>query len=276
MIDSITSVTRLHNGVTMPWLGLGVWQSKEGKEVEDAVKFALQSGYRSIDTAAIYRNEEGVGKAIKNSGILREDIFLTTKVWNSDQGYEETLRAFERSRNLLQTSYMDLYLIHWPVEGKYKQTWRALEKLYSDGKVKAIGVSNFMVSHLEDILATCDIVPMVNQIEYHPYLQQSEIHQLCQQHKIQMEAWSPLMKGEILKVPEVMAIAEKYGKTPVQVVLRWDLQHGVVTIPKSVNADRIEDNTKIFDFELTDEEIAAMDALERGQRFGPDPNNFSF
>ncbi|MGI9544445.1 MAG: aldo/keto reductase, partial [Cyclobacteriaceae bacterium] len=245
-------------------------------EVEDAVKFALDSGYRSIDTAAIYRNEEGVGKAIKNNGIPREEIFLTTKVWNSDQGYEETLMAFENSRKLLRTNYMDLYLIHWPVEGKYKQTWRALEKLYSDGKVKAIGVSNFMVSHLQEILATCEVVPMVNQIEYHPYLQQREVHQLCQQHKIQLEAWSPLMKGEILKVPEVLAIAEKYGKTPVQVVLRWDLQHGVVTIPKSVNADRIEDNAKIYDFELSETEMACIDALEKGQRFGPDPNNFDF
>ena len=276
MFDSISSVTRLHNGVTMPWLGLGVWQTKEGKEVEDAVKFALHSGYRSIDTATIYRNEEGVGKAIKNSGIPREDIFLTTKVWNSDQGYEETLRAFETSRKVLDTTYLDLYLIHWPVDGKYKQTWRALEKLYADGKVKAIGVSNFMVSHLEDILATCEIVPMVNQIEYHPYHQQNEVHQLCREHKIQMEAWSPLMKGEILKVPAVMDIAEKYGKTPVHVVLRWDLQNGVVTIPKSVRADRIEDNAKIFDFELTDSEMQAIDVLEKGQRFGPDPNNFDF
>jgi len=275
MLQSINDSTRLHNGVTIPWLGLGVWQTKEGAEVENAVKYALQSGYRSIDTAAIYRNEEGVGKGIRASGVPREDIFLTTKVWNSDQGYEETLMAFENSRKLLGTS-IDLYLIHWPVEGKYIQTWRALEKLYADGKVKAIGVSNFMVRHLEDILASCEVEPMVNQIEYHPYLQQVDVREFCREHKIRLEAWSPLMKGHILQVPEVIAIAEKHGKTPVQVVLRWDLQHGVVAIPKSVRADRIEDNSKIFDFELHDEEMEVINSLERGQRFGPDPNNFDF
>ncbi len=276
MINSIQDTTELANGVKMPWLGLGVWQSKEGTEVEQAIAWALQRGYRSIDTATIYRNEAGVGRALKASGIAREDIFLTTKVWNSDQGFESTLAAYETSLEVLDTDYLDLYLIHWPVAGKYKDTWRALELLYKEQKVRAIGVSNFLVHHLKDLIPSCEIKPMVNQVEFHPYLVQPTLLDFCRSEGIQLEAWSPLMQGKVVDVPELMHIGEKYGKSAVQVALRWNLQHGVVTIPKSIKEARITSNSDIFDFELTEDEMLAIDALDRGVRMGPDPDNFDF
>jgi methylglyoxal/glyoxal reductase len=272
----LQDATVLHNGVKMPWLGLGVWKAKAGEEVEQAVRWALEAGYRSIDTAAIYRNEEGVGKALKESGVSREDVFVTTKVWNADQGYETTLKAFEESRRRLGLEFIDLYLIHWPVKGKYKETWKALEKLYKDGYVRAIGVSNFQVHHLQDVMADTEIKPMVNQVEFHPYLTQKELLAFCREHQIQLEAWSPLMQGEVVNVPLIRELAEKYGKTPAQIVLRWDLQHGVVTIPKSVKKERILENAAVFDFELSAEDMAKLDALNRNHRFGPDPDNFDF
>jgi diketogulonate reductase-like aldo/keto reductase len=272
----LQDVTVLHNGVKMPWLGLGVWKAKEGEEVKQAVRWALEAGYRSIDTAAIYRNEEGVGKALKESGVSREEVFVTTKVWNADQGYETTLKAFEESRRRLGLEYIDLYLIHWPVKGKYKETWKALEKLYKDGYVRAIGVSNFQVHHLQDVMADAEIKPMVNQVEFHPYLTQKELLAFCREHQIQLEAWSPLMQGEVVNVPLIRELAEKYGKTPAQIVLRWDLQHGVVTIPKSVKKERILENAAVFDFELSAEDMTKLDALNRNHRFGPDPDNFDF
>jgi diketogulonate reductase-like aldo/keto reductase len=237
---------------------------------------ALANGYRSIDTAQFYGNETSVGKAVRESGISRETLFITTKVWNSEQGYETTLQAFEQSMGKLDCGIIDLYLIHWPVEGLYSQTWQALEKLYLDGSVKAIGVSNFHLYHLENLLQTCEIVPMVNQVEFHPYLTHNELRSFCRKHKIQFEAWSPLMRGQIVDIPQIRKIAGSYGKTPAQVVLRWDLQHGVVTIPKSVRRSRIIENADIFDFELSSEDMAALDALDRNRRVGPDPDNFSF
>jgi diketogulonate reductase-like aldo/keto reductase len=272
----LSDATVLHNGVKMPWFGLGVWKVKEGEEVENAVKSAIAAGYRSIDTAAVYQNEAGVGAAIKAAGVPREELFITTKVWNADQGYESTLQAFEESRAKLGLEYVDLYLIHWPVKGKYKETWKALEKLYKDGKVRAIGVSNFQVHHLEDLMADCEVKPMVNQVEFHPYLVQTELRTFCKQAGIQLEAWSPLMQGEVFRVPLLQELAEKYGKTPAQIVLRWDLQHGVVTIPKSVNPERIKANADVFDFELSAEDMARIDALDKHHRFGPDPDNFDF
>ncbi|KPC74675.1 glyoxal reductase [Thermoactinomyces vulgaris] len=272
----LSDATVLHNGVKMPWFGLGVWKAKEGEEVENAVKSAIAAGYRSIDTAAVYQNEAGVGAAIKAAGVPREELFITTKVWNADQGYESTLQAFEESRTKLGLEYVDLYLIHWPVKGKYKETWKALERLYKDGKVRAIGVSNFQVHHLEDLMADCEVKPMVNQVEFHPYLVQTELRAFCKQAGIQLEAWSPLMQGEVFRVPLLQELAEKYGKTPAQIVLRWDLQHGVVTIPKSVNPDRIKANADVFDFELSAEDMARIDALDKHHRFGPDPDNFDF
>ncbi|OKO90109.1 aldo/keto reductase [Geobacillus proteiniphilus] len=266
----------LHNGVKMPWVGLGVYKVKEGEEVRSAVRTALEIGYRHVDTAAFYENEEGVGQAIRESGIPREQVFVTTKVWNTDQGYETTLKAFDKSLKKLGFDYVDLYLVHWPVKGKYKETYKALEKLYKDGYVRAIGVSNFHIHHLQDVLAECEIKPMVNQVEYHPRLTQKELLTFCRENGIQLEAWSPLMRGEILSEPTIVDIGRKYGKTPAQVVLRWDLQHGVVTIPKSVTPARIKENADIFDFSLTDEEMKQIDALNLNKRVGPDPDNFNF
>ena len=276
MINHIQDTTRLANGVKMPWLGLGVFQSQEGEEVEQAIAWAFKHGYRSIDTATIYRNEAGVGRALKQSGLPREEIFLTTKVWNSDQGFESTLAAFETSLGLLDTPYVDLYLVHWPVAEKYKDTWRALELLYQEQKVRAIGVSNFLVHHLKDLLPGCKVKPMVNQVEFHPYLVQPTLLDYCSSEGIQVEAWSPLMQGKVVDVPELMLIGEKYGKSAVQVTLRWNLQHGVVTIPKTVKEARIISNADIFDFELDADEMATIDALDRGVRVGPDPDNFDF
>ena len=275
ILEQQKSVT-LSNGEVMPWVGLGVLKAQNGLEVENAVITALENGYRLIDTAAAYRNEDGVGRAIKGSGVPRKDIFLTTKVWNSDQGYEETLAAFERSLQLLQTDYVDLYLVHWPVAGKYKETWRALEKLYKEGKAKAIGVSNFQVHHLEDLMTTAEIIPMVNQVEMHPHLQQKELVDFSQKHSIRLEARRPIMMGEVNHLPEIEAIGSKLGKSPVQVTLRWLLQKGVVVIPKSVNPLRIKDNINIFDFELSAEDMKLIEGLDRGRRLGPDPGNFNF
>lgn len=275
MIHNIKDTATLHNGVAMPWLGLGVWKSKEGSEVVEAVKMALSAGYRSIDTAAAYGNEAGVGQGIAASGVKREEIFVTTKVWNADQGYDTTLAAFDTSMDKLGLDVLDLYLIHWPTKGKYKETWKALEKLYKDGKVRAIGVCNFQTHHLEDLMRDAEIVPMVNQVEYHPLLTQKPLLAYCKQHNIQLEAWSPLMQGN-LDQPELAKLADKYGKTPAQIILRWDLQHGVITIPKSVRQHRIEENAAIFDFELSAEDMAAIDALNENRRFGPDPDNFNF
>jgi diketogulonate reductase-like aldo/keto reductase len=276
MVHRIHDTVTLHNGVKMPWLGLGVWKAQDGEEVEHAVEVAIHTGYRSIDTAQIYRNETGVGRAIKRVGIDREELFLTSKVWNKAQGYDSTLEAFEKSLRRLQVDYLDLYLIHWPVKGKYKETWKALETLYREGRVRAIGVSNFQIHHLEDLMMDCEIKPAVNQVEFHPYLTQEELRSFCRKHQIQMEAWSPLMMGNVVKDETIRQIAEKYQKTPAQIVLRWDLQHQVVTIPKSVNEKRIIENSEIFDFELSEEDMNRIDQLNRNHRFGPDPDNFDF
>src|SRR5690606_2008460 len=272
----ISEAVELATGAKMPWLGLGVYKAKEGEEVEQAVKAALRIGYRSIDTAAFYDNEEGVGRAVRESGVSREELFITTKVWNTDQGYDSTLAAFEASLRRLGMEYVDLYLIHWPVKGKYKETWRALETLYREGRVRAIGVSNFQVHHLEDLMADAEIKPMVNQVEFHPFLTQETLRAFCRKEGIQLEAWSPLMRGEVMNVLEIVELSKKYGKTPAQIVLRWDLQHGVVTIPKSVREERIRENADLFDFELSAEDMAKLDALNRNHRFGPDPDNFHF
>ncbi|MDF9297817.1 aldo/keto reductase [Geobacillus stearothermophilus] len=275
-MNSLQDCAVLHNGVQMPWVGLGVYKVKEGEEVRSAVRTALEVGYRHVDTAAFYENEEGVGQAIRESGIPREQVFVTTKVWNTDQGYETTLKAFDASLKKLGFDYVDLYLVHWPVKGKYKETYKALEKLYKDGYVRAIGVSNFQIHHLQDVLADCEIKPMVNQVEYHPRLTQKELQAFCRENGIQLEAWSPLMRGEILTEPTIVEIGKKYGKTPAQVVLRWDLQHGVVTIPKSVTPARIKENANLFDFSLTAEEMKQIDALNLNKRIGADPDNFNF
>ncbi|GEP88666.1 Aldo/keto reductase [Chitinophaga terrae (ex Kim and Jung 2007)] len=275
-ITDINGTVTLANGVKMPYFGLGVFKTKEGKEVIDSVTYALDAGYRHIDTAAIYQNEEGVGLAIEQNKTNRKDIFLTSKVWNADQGYDSTLKAFDTSLQKLKTTYLDLYLIHWPVKGKYKDTWKALEKLYADGRVKAIGVSNFLQPHLEDLLQSADVVPMVNQLEFHPYLVQQPLLDFCNQHKIQYEAWSPLMQGKIFEIPLLKELAEKYKVTIPQLVLRWDLQKGVVTIPKSIRQDRIISNAGLWNFEISEEDVDKISSLDRGERIGPDPANFNF
>ncbi len=274
-IHSITDTTQLNNGVHMPWLGLGVWQVAEGQEVIQSVAYALKHGYRSIDTAAGYQNEAGVGEAIRESGIPREQLFITTKLANRDQGYESTLRAFEDSRSKLGLDYIDLYLIHWPGKDKFQETWRAFEKLYKEGLIRAIGVSNFKVHHLERLAESSDIVPAVNQVEFHPLLQQQELLGYCRQKGIQLEAWSPLMQGH-LDLPLIADLAQKYGKTPAQIILRWDLQLGVVTIPKSVREARIQENAGVFDFTLSNEDMQAIGSLNQDRRFGPDPDVLLF
>ncbi|CAM3379429.1 aldo/keto reductase [Paenibacillus lupini] len=270
----------LHNGVAMPWLGLGVFKVEDGSVVVNSVKDAIKNGYRSIDTAAIYDNETGVGQGIREAmaeyGVAREDLFITSKVWNADLGYELTLAAFETSLKKLGLDYLDLYLIHWPVVGKYKEAWRALETLYKQGRVKAIGVSNFHVHHLQDLMKDAEIVPMVDQVEYHPLLAQNDLRAFTRENNIQLEAWSPLMQGGLLDHPVLTEIAGRHGKSVAQVILRWDLQNGVVTIPKSIKEARIIENGSVFDFELSSDEIAQIDALNEDKRVGPDPDNFDF
>nr|WP_297784487.1 aldo/keto reductase [uncultured Allomuricauda sp.] len=275
-ITDLQGSFELHNGVQMPYFGLGVYLSKDGGEVVNAVKEALNHGYRHIDTASIYNNEEGVGQGIRESDVDRKDVFLVSKVWNTDQGYDSTLKAFDASLDRLGTDYLDLYLVHWPKGELSKETWKALEKLYKEKRVRAIGVSNFLQHHLEDLLDSAEIVPMVNQMEFHPYLVQQDLIDFCSSKGIQYEAWSPLMQGNIFDLDIMKELASKYNKTIAQIVLRWDLQKGVVTIPKSSKKERIIANSELFDFELSEEDVKMLDGLDRGKRFGPDPDNFDF
>ncbi|MCY8520951.1 aldo/keto reductase [Bacillus atrophaeus] len=276
MVASLKDTVKLHNGVEMPRFGLGVFKVENGSEATESVKAAIKNGYRSIDTAAIYKNEEGVGAGIKESGVARDELFITSKVWNEDQGYETTLAAFEKSLERLELDYLDLYLIHWPGKDKYKDTWRALEKLYKDGKVRAIGVSNFQVHHLEELLKDTEIKPMVNQVEFHPCLTQVELREYCKKQGIQVEAWSPLMQGQLLDNEVLKQIAEKHNKSVAQVILRWDLQQDVITIPKSIKEHRIIENADIFDFELSQEDIEKINALNKDERVGPNPDELLF
>jgi methylglyoxal/glyoxal reductase len=276
----LQETTTLNNGVKMPWLGLGVFKVEEGPELVHAIKTAICHGYRSIDTASIYGNEAGVGEGIregmKEAGISREDLFITSKVWNADLGYESTIRAYEESLKKLGLEYLDLYLIHWPVEGKYKEAWRALETIYKEGKVKAIGISNFQIHHLEELMKDASVIPVINQVEYHPRLTQEELKEFCQKHHIQLEAWSPLMQGELLNNPVLQEIAQTYGKSVAQVILKWDLQNDVVTIPKSTKTHRIIENASVFDFVLSEEDMKRINELNQNKRVGPDPDNFDF
>lgn len=280
MAQHLQDTTTLHNGVNMPWLGLGVFKVEEGAELVQAIKSAIAHGYRSIDTAAIYGNETGVGQAIKEAllenNLSREDLYVTSKVWTNDMGYEGTIAAYETSLAKLGLEYLDLYLIHWPVKGKYKESWRALETLYKEGRVKAIGVSNFQIHHLEDVIKDAEIKPMVNQVELHPYLSQQELLSFCKEQGIQLEAWSPLMQGQLFDQPVLKQIADKHGKSVAQVIVRWDLQRGIVTIPKSTKEHRIIENVAVFDFQLTEEDMALINSLNEDQRVGPDPDDFDF
>ncbi|MEV6904797.1 aldo/keto reductase [Amycolatopsis sp. NPDC051372] len=270
------SVVKLNNGVEMPQLGFGVFQVPPA-ETKAAVKTALDAGYRSIDTATAYGNEAAVGEALAESGVAADELFITTKLWNSDQGYDQTLRAFDSSLTALGLEQLDLYLIHWPLPArdKYLDTWKALEKLYADGRVRALGVSNFQPSHLRRVLDEGAVVPAVNQVELHPYLVQTDVRAFDADHGIATEAWSPLAKGgELLSEPVVTQTAERLGRTPAQVVLRWHLQLGNVVIPKSVTPSRVAENLDVFGFTLTDADVAALSALDRDGRTGPDPDTF--
>lgn len=264
----------LNNGVAIPQLGLGVWQASD-EEAEHAVGAALNAGYRLIDTAAMYQNEQGVGRAINNSGIPREEVFVTTKLWNTNQGYDKALEAFDLSLTKLGLDYLDLYLIHWPVpvQDKYLETWKAFEKLYSAGKVKAIGVSNFMPEHLDNLLSECEVVPAVNQIEVHPDFQQNSVRAYCADKGIAVESWSPIggSGGTLLDDPDLADIADKYGKSPAQIAIRWHIEKGLIVIPKSVHEQRIIENIDVFDFQLDETDMALLDGLDGPNRHGPDP-----
>lgn len=273
--QTFTDGPTLNDGVKMPWLGLGVWKTREGEEVIQSVKSAIAAGYRSIDTAAVYGNEEGVGQAIRESGVSRDELFITTKVWNEDQGYEKTLQAFETSRKKLGLDFIDLYLVHWPGKDKYLDTWKALIHLQREGLVRSIGVSNFQIRHLQHIMEDTGVVPVVNQVELHPLLSQKELLGYARENHIVLEAWSPLMQGN-LDQPVLAQIAEKYGKTTAQVILRWDIQNGIIVIPKSIKDHRIRENAGIFDFELSAADMAAIDSLNQNKRFGSNPDEFLF
>lgn len=272
-----TPTFTLNNGVDMPRLGFGVFQIPPD-ETATAVTTALDSGYRLIDTAAGYANEEGVGAAIKASDVPRADIFVTTKLANADHGYDAALKAFDTSMSLLGLDTIDLYLVHWPLPAHdlYVETWKALEKIYADGRARSIGVSNFTAEHLTRLLDETDVVPVANQVELHPYLPQPELRRFHADHDIATEAWSPLGQGKtLLNEPAVTALAESQQRTPAQVVLRWHLQLGNIVIPKSVTPERIRQNFEVLDFELSDADMATLDDLATGERMGPDPDTFN-
>jgi methylglyoxal/glyoxal reductase len=265
--------TRLNNGVEMPMLGLGVY-NMHGREAEQAIQNALEIGYRLIDTAAMYGNETEVGNAIKKSGLARGEIFLTSKVNNPDQGYDSTLRAFERSLGNLRTEYIDLYLVHWPIRGKRRETWKALEKIYVDGQVRAIGVANYLIPFLEELGTYANIVPAVNQVEFSPYLFLKELYHFCKKQDIQLQAYSPLVRGKKFEDPKLVSVARKYGKMPAQIILRWDIELGVSPIPKSVNTQRLKENFNVFDFSLSKEDVALIGNFNENLRLVDDPMVF--
>lgn len=269
---TIGSTVKLNNGVEMPRLGLGVYQSPPGKETQSAVQYALDCGYRHIDTARAYGNEGDVGEVVRGCGLPREQVFVTTKLWNADHGYDSTLRAFEASSKRLGLGYIDLYLIHWPVQGLRMDSWRAMTRLLADGACKAIGVSNYAIRHLEEVLEGSDVVPAVNQVEFSPFLFQKDLLAFGREHGVVLEAYSPLTQGRKLDHPVVVAIARKHGRTPAQILIRWGLQHDIVIIPKSTNPVRIKENARVFDFDLDAEDMERLDALDEGFRTCWDPS----
>jgi diketogulonate reductase-like aldo/keto reductase len=270
---SIKSTVDLNNEVQMPIFGLGVYQTPPGRATQNAVKFALKVGYRRADTARIYGNEADVGEAIRESGLPREDLFITTKLWNSDQGYDSTLRACDASLKRLRLDYLDLYLIHLPVPEVRKESWKAMETLLKKGKCRAIGVSNFTIGHLEELLGEHGVTPAVNQVEFHPFLYQKELLKYCRRKGIQVEAYSPLARGERFKHPRITSLATKYSKTPAQLIIRWGLQHGLVVIPKSTIEERIRENSQVFDFDISDDDLRSLDSLNEDLRLNWDPTN---
>lgn len=272
----ILSTKKLANGVEMPRFGLGVYKLTDRDETLQAIEAALATGYRAIDTASLYGNEREVGEAVRASNISHDDIFITTKVWNSDQGYDATLRAFEISLKNLNMDYIDLYLTHWPVAEKFVDTYRAIERLYDEKLIRATGVSNHHQHHLEKIMVTANVAPMVNQVECHPYLSQTALHTYCLEHTIAFTAWSPLGRGKILNDETIVKLAMKYEKTPAQIILRWHLQNDTIIIPKSARPERIKENAQLFDFELEQVDVENINSLNRDERIGQNPDHFHF
>jgi diketogulonate reductase-like aldo/keto reductase len=260
----------------MPRLGLGTYKSQPGEEARHQVEYALRHGYRGVDTASLYRNEEDIAEGIRVSGLSRDEVFVATKVGNDEQGYESTLAALERSLARLGMHHVDLYLVHWPIRRHMAATWRAMEELLAEGRTRAIGVCNHLPHHIEELMRTASVPPAVNQVEFHPWLQQPSLQSYLVEHDIVLQAWAPVMRGHAPEVPELVEIARRYGKTPAQVSIRWILQQGYVTIPKSVHEERIVENADVFDFELTDEEIASISSVDRGHRLGPDPDTHAW
>ena len=273
MVLTLESSITLNDGAKIPVLGLGVWQAGAGKETRKAVSAALESGYRLIDTAKLYGNERDVGAAVRESGIPRDEIFVTTKLWNSDQGFESALRAFEGSRRELGLEYVDLYLVHWPVPQLRNESWKALLKIREQGLARSIGVSNYTIPHLEELLRASPVPPSVNQVEFHPFLYQRELLEYGQKHHIQLEAYSPLTRGRHLKHPLIKEIATKHGRTPAQILIRWGLQHGLVVIPKSVRPERIRENADVFGFEIKSPDMARLDALDERSHLAWNPDD---
>jgi diketogulonate reductase-like aldo/keto reductase len=273
---TLQSTKTLHNGVEMPRLGLGVYKMTNPEESVRAMTTALQGGYRAIDTASLYGNEKEVGESVRASGVKREDVFVTTKVWNTDQGYDQTLRAFETSLENLGFDYLDLYLTHWPVPETFKETYRAIERLYDEKLIRATGVSNHQQHHLEEIFVKANVKPMVNQIELSPRLTQYDLRTFCTDNQIAVTSWSPLARGGLLDEPSLMRMANKYGRTPAQIIIRWHLQHGLIVIPKSVTPERIVSNADVYGFVLSFEDMKNIDSLNLNERTGADPDNFNF
>lgn len=273
---TLQSTKTLHNGVEMPRLGLGVYKMTNEEESIRAMTTALQVGYRAIDTASLYGNEKEVGESVRSSGVKRENIFVTTKVWNTDQGYDQTLRAFETSLENLGFDYLDLYLTHWPVLETFKDTYRAIERLYDEKLIRATGVSNHHQHHLEELFVKANVKPMVNQIELSPRLTQYDLRTFCADNQIAVTSWSPLARGGLLNEPSLVRMADKYDKTPAQIIIRWHLQHDLTVIPKSVTPERIASNADVYDFVLSFEDMKNIDSLNLNERTGADPDNFNF
>ncbi|MFZ0391357.1 MAG: aldo/keto reductase [Calditrichia bacterium] len=273
MAIQLTDRITLNNGIKMPRFGLGVYLADSGKETQRAVEHALASGYRLIDTARMYGNEKDVGTAVRNSGISRDEVFITTKLWNSDHGFEKAQRAFEKSLRELNLDYIDLFLIHWPVENIRNETWKALERIVKSKQCRAIGVSNYTISHLKELLSDSETAPAINQVEFSPFLYQKELLEFCREHEIQLEAYSPLTRGKKFDHPLLQKLSEKYRKSPAQIMIRWSLQHDLIVIPKSTNPQRIEENAQVFDFVIEEDDMNTLDGLDDNYRVSWDPSN---
>ncbi len=272
---SIQSNVKLNNGVEMPLLGLGIYETGRGRRTQNAISWAFEAGYRHIDTAKLYGNESDIVPVINKMSIPRKEVFITSKLWNSDHGYDRTIRAFNQSLDRLNLEYLDLYLIHWPVEGLRTESWKALEAIYQEGKCRAIGVSNYTIQHLEELLGKCNIPPVVNQVEYHPFLYQKQLFEFCTTHNIRLSAYSPLTKGEKLEHPTLKLIGKKYGKSPAQIMIRWILEQGVVVLPKSANQSRIKENAQVYDFNLEESDRRTLNELNQNWHCTWDPTNVS-